>query len=90
MDTLTPRSKPKADTNKMIMRWFSKHYNLRHSSYAYIGMFGVWDMMGNNPIDQQVFLSGRTDHLVQMKETLCKAIDEELERRKQISDSFLI
>ncbi len=90
MEVIKSREKPRQDTHRMIMRWFNKHYNLKHSAYGYIGMFGVWDMAGKNEIDLQVLLSGRTEHLIQMRDTLNKAIDEEIKRREEIDKSNMI
>lgn len=70
------------NSNLMIQRWLKKYYPLEHTSISYIGMYGVWDVMGHHELDSQVYIHGRTEQLKELKKRICDAIDTELERRE--------
>lgn len=69
-------------TNTMVQKWINKYYPMEHHTVAYVGIFGVWDIMGHNEIDSQVLVKGPTDHLKILKSQLCNAIDKEISRRE--------
>jgi hypothetical protein len=68
--------------SRVIRKWLHQTYGLDHHTVGYVGMFGVWDIMGNNKLDSNVIISGRTEHLLELKENLCTIIDEEIARRE--------
>ena len=75
----------KENSHLIIQRWLKKYYPLEHTSIAYVGMYGVWDVMGRNELDNFAFVEGRTEQLVELKKRLCDAIDAEIARRQNIS-----
>lgn len=77
----------KENSHLMIQRWLKKYYPLEHTSIAYVGMYGVWDVMGRNELDNFAVVEGRTEHLVELKQRLCDAIDAEIARREKITAS---
>lgn len=85
MNQVIKRSVNSSQIKRLFSKWFKKHYRIEHTSIGYIGMFGVWDMMGKNELDQQFFISGRTDHLIQMRDHLNNAIEEALLERQENS-----
>jgi hypothetical protein len=82
MNQVIKRSVNSSQIKQFFSKWFKKHYRVEHTSIGYIGMFGVWDMMGNNELDQQFFISGRTEHLIRMRDYLNEVIDETLANRQ--------
>ncbi|TVQ13887.1 MAG: hypothetical protein EA364_05495 [Balneolaceae bacterium] len=85
MNQVIKRSINSSQIKQLFSKWFNKHYRLEHTSIGYIGMFGVWDVMGKNELDQQFFISGRTEHLIQMRDYLNEAIDEAIAVRQENS-----
>jgi hypothetical protein len=85
MNQMTKRSVNKSQINDFFRKWFRKHYKTEHTAIGYIGMYGVWDVMGKNEIDQQFFISGRTEHLIQMRDMLDEAIRETVTDREENS-----
>lgn len=83
MTQVIKRSVNNSQLNNLFLKWFKKNYKLEHTSIGYIGMFGVWDMMGKNELDQQFFISGRTEHLLKMRDLLNEAIDDTLQLREE-------
>ena len=82
MNQVIKRSVNSSQIKQLFSKWFKKHYRVEHTSIGYIGMFGVWDVMGNNELDQQFFISGRTEHLIRMRDYLNEAIDEAIAERQ--------
>jgi hypothetical protein len=82
MNRVKKRSVNHEQLNSMFIKWFKKNYKIEHTSIGYIGMFGVWDMMGKNEIDRQLFISGRTEHLMKMRDMLNEAIEEAILQRE--------
>ncbi|MFU8859327.1 MAG: hypothetical protein ACNA8K_02785 [Cyclonatronaceae bacterium] len=85
MQQVIKRSVNSNQIKQLFSKWFNKHYRVEHTSIGYIGMFGVWDMMGKNELDQQLFISGRTEHLIQMRDYLNDAIEEAIAEREEDS-----
>lgn len=79
----TRRQQLHEQARAMILRWFRKHFNLQHTSHGFIGVFGVWDVMGDNNLDKHVFVNGKTKHLIEMRDMLIEAIDNEIEKRTE-------
>lgn len=69
-------------SHNAIQKIIEQFHNIDHTTYAYVMMIGVWDVLGNNKLDQQLLIRGRTEHLKQLKQQLCEAIDTEIERRE--------
>jgi hypothetical protein len=84
---LTDRNKVQDKMHRVFKKWLNQTYGLDHHTVAYVGMYGVWDMMGNNDLDSNIIINGRTEHLEQLKETLCTAIDNEIARRSEQEES---
>lgn len=70
-------------SHESIQKLIEQHHNIDHSYYAYIMMIGVWDVLGNNKLDEQLLIRGHTEHLIKLKEKVCEAVDKEIERRQQ-------
>lgn len=66
-----------------IQKLIERHHNFDHTNFAYITMIGVWDVLGNNKLDEQMLIRGHTEHLIQLKEKICEAVDQEIKRRQQ-------
>jgi hypothetical protein len=83
MAQLVKRSVNTSEINYFFRKWFKKHFKTEHTSIGYVGMFGVWDVMGNNEIDHQYFISGRTEHLIKLRDLLNEAIQETVDERSE-------
>lgn len=75
----------KRNSHPMILKWLKRYYPINHTSVAYLGIFGIWDVLGKNELDQHVVIHGRTEQLEELKDRLCEAIDKEIERRQSAS-----
>ena len=71
------------EAERMLKRWFGKHYPLTHTSVAYVGAFGVWDVAGTHQLFDKTIVRGRTEQLRQLRDEVVSAIDAELERRAE-------
>jgi len=70
-------------SHNTVQKLIENHHNIDHTTFAYVTMIGVWDVLGNNKLDEQLLVRGRSEHLSQLKEKICQAIDKEIDRRKE-------